>query len=119
MRKSRVTFAFRQRLFELGRATWSNTESLGQAFLDYTMMRWVTAWEGELRLKLFANDPSYFAEFETDNFVRADYAARMEGLSKAIAARILSLKPDLKPFEIKTILYWLFRSGNVANGATT
>ena len=29
----------------------------------------------------------------------------------AIAARILSLKPDLKPFEIKTILYWLFRSG--------
>lgn len=28
-----------------------------------------------------------------------------------IAARILSLKPDLKPFEIKTILYWLFRSG--------
>ena len=62
------------------------------------MMRWVTAWEGELRLKLFANDPSYFAEFETDNFVRADYAARMEGLSKAIAARILS------PNEVRAIL---------------
>jgi len=31
-----------------------------------------------------------------------------------IAARVLSLKPDLKPFEIKTILYWLFR----AAGAT-
>lgn len=28
----------------------------------------------------------------------------------AIAARILSLQPDLKPFEMKTILYWLFRS---------
>lgn len=28
-----------------------------------------------------------------------------------IAARILSLKPDLKPFEMKTILYWLFRAG--------
>ena len=27
-----------------------------------------------------------------------------------IAARILSLKPDLKPFEIKTLLYWMFRS---------
>jgi hypothetical protein len=27
-----------------------------------------------------------------------------------IAARILSLKPDLKPFEIKTILYWMFCS---------
>jgi subtilisin family serine protease len=28
----------------------------------------------------------------------------------AIAARILSLRPSLKPFEIKTILYWLFRA---------
>jgi hypothetical protein len=28
-----------------------------------------------------------------------------------IAARILSLRPTLKPFEIKTILYWLFQSG--------
>jgi len=27
-----------------------------------------------------------------------------------ISARILSLKPDLKPFEIKTILYWMFQS---------
>jgi hypothetical protein len=27
-----------------------------------------------------------------------------------IAARILSLRPDLKPFEIKTLLYWLFRA---------
>ncbi len=26
-----------------------------------------------------------------------------------IAARILSLKPDLKPFEMKTLLYWIFR----------
>jgi hypothetical protein len=36
-----------------------------------------------------------------------------------IAARILSLKPDLKPFEIKTVLYWLFRSGSTsgANGS--
>ncbi|MCS7167863.1 MAG: S8 family serine peptidase [Gemmatales bacterium] len=28
----------------------------------------------------------------------------------AVAARLLSLKPDLKPFEIKTLLYWLSRS---------
>lgn len=27
-----------------------------------------------------------------------------------IAARLLSLKPDMKPFEIKTILYWMFQS---------
>jgi hypothetical protein len=28
-----------------------------------------------------------------------------------IAARILSLRPGLKPFEMKTLLYWLFRAG--------
>jgi hypothetical protein len=28
-----------------------------------------------------------------------------------IAARILSLRPNLKPFEMKTILYWMFQSG--------
>lgn len=28
----------------------------------------------------------------------------------AIAARILSLRPNLKPFEIKTILYWMFQA---------
>jgi subtilisin len=26
-----------------------------------------------------------------------------------IAARILSLRPDLKPFEMKTLLYWMYR----------
>jgi subtilisin len=34
-----------------------------------------------------------------------------------IAARILSMKPDLKPFEIKTILYWMFR--HAANRTAT
>ena len=28
-----------------------------------------------------------------------------------IAARLLSLRPELKPFEVKTLLYWLFKSG--------
>lgn len=31
-----------------------------------------------------------------------------------IAARILSLRPSLKPFEVKTLLYWLFRSTQAA-----
>lgn len=29
----------------------------------------------------------------------------------AIAARILSLRPEMKPFEIKTVLYWMFVAG--------
>jgi hypothetical protein len=27
-----------------------------------------------------------------------------------IAARLLSLRPNLKPFEVKTLLYWMFQS---------
>jgi subtilisin len=30
----------------------------------------------------------------------------------AIAARLLSLRPQMKPFEIKTILYWMFVAGH-------
>jgi hypothetical protein len=32
-----------------------------------------------------------------------------------IAARILSIRPDLKPFEMKTVLYWLFKSSQRGN----
>jgi hypothetical protein len=31
-----------------------------------------------------------------------------------IACRILSLRPDLKPFEMKTILYWLFKTAEAS-----
>ena len=27
-----------------------------------------------------------------------------------IAARLLALRPGMKPFEVKTLLYWLFQS---------
>jgi subtilisin family serine protease len=33
-----------------------------------------------------------------------------------VAARILSLRPKLKPFEIKTILYWLFQASRRSAG---
>lgn len=77
-------------LSELTRNTWSNSEQARGIFLDFTMARWLAAWEGELRLKLFAGDDAFYPEFLTDAFVRSDYAARTEGLSKLIAARILS-----------------------------
>ena len=34
-----------------------------------------------------------------------------------IAARLLSLRPGLKPFEVKTLLYWLFKSKQGKNRA--
>ena len=49
-------------------------------------MRWITAWENEIALKLFNTDErvTYFAEFLTDNFVRADLVKRTEAYTKAV-----------------------------------
>jgi HK97 family phage portal protein len=65
-------------LYELGRATWANTEQLGSSFLTYTLMRWIKAWQSEIRLKLFAPDErdTWFAEFKTDDLLTVDFAAR-------------------------------------------
>lgn len=79
-------------LFELERAAFRNTEQMGNEFLTYSLMSWIKRWEGEIKLKLFSPEErkTHFAEFLTDDLARADLAARMEALGKAIAARILN-----------------------------
>lgn len=79
-------------LMEYGRATWGNSEEMGRQFLTYSLLPWIKRWEGELRLKLFtpAERDTFFAEFQIDAFTRADFATRMDGYAKAIAARILN-----------------------------
>jgi HK97 family phage portal protein len=79
-------------LMDYGRATWGNGEAMGAQFVTYCLMSWIKRWEGEIRLKLFTPDErdTYVAEFLVDDFLRADFATRMDGYSKAIAARILN-----------------------------
>lgn len=79
-------------LQEFGRATWGNSEAMGQQFLTYTLMPWLKRWEGEIALKLFNADErkEYFAEFLTDDLLRSDFDKRMTGYATAIASRILS-----------------------------
>lgn len=79
-------------LQELGRATWSNTEQLGQQFLTLCLMPWLKQWEGAIRRSLLSADErqTYFPEFLVDDIVRADLAARMEAYSKAITNGVLN-----------------------------
>tara|TARA_R100000365_G_C2748298_1_gene79444 strand:+ start:5589 stop:6794 length:1206 start_codon:yes stop_codon:yes gene_type:complete len=65
-------------IYELGRATWSNTEQMAAQFLTFTLMRWLKAWQSEIRLKLFNEDErdDYFAEFLTDDLLTVDFAGR-------------------------------------------
>ena len=79
-------------LFELGRATWGNAEEMGASFVTYTLARWLKAWQGEVRLKLFTPEErgSYFAEFLLDDLLRADISARAVAYSSLIASRVLN-----------------------------
>ncbi|WP_316195951.1 MULTISPECIES: phage portal protein [unclassified Bradyrhizobium] len=79
-------------LFEMDRATWSNSEQMGAEFLIYTLLPWIRRWEAEIALKLFTPEERrlYVAKFQTDQFARPDYLQLIEGLGKAVAARILN-----------------------------
>lgn len=79
-------------LMELSRASWANSESMRRDFIDFAVRRWLTAWEGEVRLKLFSVEErkNHFVEFLLDDFVKGDLATRMDAFGKAIAARILN-----------------------------
>ncbi|WP_188855320.1 phage portal protein [Aureimonas glaciei] len=79
-------------LYEMGRATWGNAEEMGATFVTYTLQRWLRAWQGEIRLKLFtpAERPKFFAEFLVDDLLRADISARSVAYSSLIASRVLN-----------------------------
>lgn len=87
-------------LYEMDRAIKSNAEQMGQEFVTYSLMSWISRWEGEVRLKLFTPEEraTYTAEFLTDGFARADLASRMDSYGKAIAARILNPN-EVRAFE--------------------
>ncbi len=77
-------------IFELGRATWSNSAEMGSSFLRFTISRWLRTWEGEISLKLIGreNADRYHVEFDTDDLLRADLAARANAYSLLIASRV-------------------------------
>lgn len=79
-------------LFELGRATWNNGKNQGRAFVDYSLARWIKAWQGEIRLKLFSPEGRdlYCAEFDTDDLSLPDLAERAAAYTHMIAARVLN-----------------------------
>ncbi len=67
------------------------------------------AYEPVGRVEFAANGRGYLGPFAAEP-ATSWAAPHLAG----IAARILSLRPGLKPFEMKTILYWLARAGTGA-----
>ncbi|WP_026479347.1 phage portal protein [Ahrensia sp. 13_GOM-1096m] len=79
-------------LYELDRATWSNSEQQGREFLVYTLEPWLRALEGALSRALFTEDErkSWSIRFERDDLTRADLGSRATAYSSLIASRVLN-----------------------------
>jgi phage portal protein BeeE len=77
-------------LFQMDRATWSNSEQMNREFFQYSLAAWIRRWESEISLKLINDDErsSVQAKFVTDQFTRPDFLAYIESLGKAVASRI-------------------------------
>ncbi|MDP9559758.1 UNVERIFIED_ORG: HK97 family phage portal protein [Rhizobium nepotum] len=79
-------------LYELERATWSNSEQMGREFLTYTLEPWLRALEAALARALFSRaDRSRFRILlDRDDLTRADLTARATAISSLISAKVLN-----------------------------
>ena len=76
---------------DYGRATWSNSEQMAQSFLTFGILPRAKIWQGAIaRLLTDKERAEYYPEFNVDELVKADIAARFEAYSKAISARVLN-----------------------------
>ena len=79
-------------LFELGRATWSNTEALGREFLVFCLQPMLRAWESALRRALLTPEErrDYVIEFDEDDLTQANIADRATAYSSLITSRVIN-----------------------------
>jgi len=79
-------------LFDLDRATWSNTEQMGREFLVYCLEPWLRAMEGALRRALLLPDEraTHVIRFDRDDLTRADLSTRATVINSLISARVIN-----------------------------
>lgn len=80
-------------LFDLSRATWSNSEEMGRQFVTFTLRPWLDAWERAYTRVLLSPEEraaGYYVEFVTDALLSADTAKRAESYSKMRTAGIFT-----------------------------
>jgi len=79
-------------LYELDRATWSNSEQMGREFLVYCLEPQLLALEGALRRALFLpkERATHRIIFERDDLTRADLGQRATAYSSLIASRVIN-----------------------------
>lgn len=93
-------------LYELERATWSNSEQMGREFLTYTLEPWLRALETSLGRALLSREERrrFRIVFDRDDLTRADLTARATAISSLISAKVLNPNEarswlDLGPYD--------------------
>lgn len=93
-------------LFELDRATWSNSEQMGREFLIYCLEPWLRAIETALARALLSREerPRFRILLDRDDLTRADLTARATAISSLISAKVLNPNEarnwlDLAPYD--------------------
>lgn len=79
-------------LFELSRATWSNSEEMGRQFLTFTLAPWLKTWASAYARVLLnpAERREFYVEFITDDLTTTDTAARATAYSTYRAAGVMT-----------------------------
>jgi HK97 family phage portal protein len=77
-------------LYEIDRATWSNSEQMGKEFLTYCLEPWLRAVESAFGRALLAGESGLRIVIDRDDLTRADLGARATAYSSLIASRVLN-----------------------------
>lgn len=79
-------------LFDLDRATWSNTEQMGKEFLTYCLEPWLRATEGALSRVFFQDEERgrMVIRFDRDDLTRADLSTRAAVINSLISSRTIN-----------------------------
>lgn len=78
-------------LYDLSRATFNNAEHDMMGYQVYSASPWFARIAARINMQLFGPRESsqYYAEFEPDSLVRADYQSRTEGMAREIASGLM------------------------------
>jgi HK97 family phage portal protein len=75
---------------DLEKATFDNITEQDLEFVKYAMLPWVKRYEQAHQTQLFMAPKTFFAEYNLEALLRADYKTRMDGHQIAITNGILS-----------------------------
>src|SRR5439155_5117906 len=94
-------------VYDLGRATWANVESMGIEVVKYSLRPWVEKAEQELSSKLLTQkeqDDGYYIRYSVDSLLRGDTATQTNTTLALVNGGILTCNEgrarlDLPPLD--------------------